>query len=190
MAADGTSLPEGALVVAHGCGQNFPAVEAAADVAEEENRRVEVFFFRDGIDPRPPDALSEQGSPHYPAWLELVDQERTFRPSQAGYGTLLVVTDLASDLGDLAIKYRLFSTDEVYDVTLEAAAGTDREGYLELLFEDMPRGSFYTLEVFEADETTTTVFTDVPYPELGRLSTDLDEHAKHPTSWDEEEDAS
>ena len=68
MALDGTSLPASITPVAHGCGENFPAVETADEVEQDENRRVELFLFDAGIEPKPGGENSAAGSPEYAQW--------------------------------------------------------------------------------------------------------------------------
>ena len=71
MALDGTSLPSGVEIVTHGCGENFPVDETGDGVADQDNRRVEVFFFdgKLGVQPPPPGDNSAAGSPQYPDWV-------------------------------------------------------------------------------------------------------------------------
>ena len=45
MAIDGTSLPAGATLTTHGCGEFFPVVGTPDGTRNAENRRVEIFFF-------------------------------------------------------------------------------------------------------------------------------------------------
>ncbi|MBN2037193.1 MAG: peptidoglycan-binding protein [Chitinispirillaceae bacterium] len=87
MGLDNTSLPAGSPVTTHGCGEFFPEVPASADAAftageekrQSKNRRVEIFFFRDGIVPPPPGKLSGKESTEYPQWkaaaTEIIDIE-------------------------------------------------------------------------------------------------------------------
>lgn len=72
MALDRTTLPAGLKPTAHGCGENFPRVKTGNDVAEAQNRRVELFVFKEGIDPPPPGGNSKAGSSEYPHWLQAV----------------------------------------------------------------------------------------------------------------------
>jgi outer membrane protein OmpA-like peptidoglycan-associated protein len=53
MAEDGTRLPDTAVTVTHGCGESHPEVPTADGVAEQRNRRVEIFLFEQAIDPPP-----------------------------------------------------------------------------------------------------------------------------------------
>jgi len=78
MAADETSLPPAVTTLCHGCGEHFPEIETADDVAEDKNRRVEVFFFRFGITPRPSSETSTAESPEYPQWKAAVTEEHDF----------------------------------------------------------------------------------------------------------------
>jgi hypothetical protein len=181
MAADATSLPAETTIVAHGCGQSFLAIETEDETAEPENRRVEVFFFTEGIEPKPPKTTSEPGSPEYGAWLEAIEEERTFRPSAQGTGTLLVVTDIPAALADATSpEFRLVSSDGSVDVTVSPRDGTVENGSVVFNFRELPRGAFYTLTVVEVSGTTTILFEDVPYPELAGVSSSLDPHIIDP----------
>jgi N-acetylmuramoyl-L-alanine amidase len=76
MAVDETTLPAGTTIRTHGCGEYHPTVETADGVSEAQNRRVEVFFFAEGVDPLPqatcpgPDGCAEHGE-----WLLSVVDE-------------------------------------------------------------------------------------------------------------------
>jgi hypothetical protein len=76
MALDGTSLPKGTEVVAHGCGENFPVDATGDDVSDPDNRRVEVFFFDSvlGVQPAPPSKNSKPNSLEYPEWVKRAKQ--------------------------------------------------------------------------------------------------------------------
>jgi|GEM_PF-2327844 len=74
MSLDKTSLPEGIELTTHGCGEAFPVDDTTDGVRSPENRRVEIFFFDDGIDPKPAGKVSKKGSKEYPKWLEQVNQ--------------------------------------------------------------------------------------------------------------------
>lgn len=181
MAADETSLPPETSIVAHGCGQHFLAVETDDEVAEPENRRVEVFFFLDGIEPPPREATSDPGSSHYPAWREAIEEERTFKPSEQGLGTLLVVTDIPEALANATSPvFRLAASDGSVDVTLTPSDGAVDRGSVVLEFRELPRGAFYTLTVIEVSGTSTTLFEDVPFPELAGVSSSLDPYIIDP----------
>jgi outer membrane protein OmpA-like peptidoglycan-associated protein len=71
MATDGTSLPAGASVTTHGCGESFPELRLADGTPAQENRRVELFFFRPdlGVQPPPPGPTSSPSDPQYPEWV-------------------------------------------------------------------------------------------------------------------------
>lgn len=169
MAADGTSLPAATTMIAHGCGQWFQVVPTEDDVDEPKNRRVEIFFFADGVDPRPGASTSTAGAPEYDAWRENVEEERTFTPSEAGLGSLLVATDIHIFNSDRhGTRFVLRSTDGAYEREMVAGEhGHVHEEHLDLVFEEMPRGSFYTLAVEHTDGRRYELFSDVPYLELG-----------------------
>jgi outer membrane protein OmpA-like peptidoglycan-associated protein len=72
MNLDGTSVPAGTTVLAHGCGENFPDVPTGDDVKEPRNRRVEIFVFDPTIDPPPDGDNSGPDATDYPAWRDRV----------------------------------------------------------------------------------------------------------------------
>jgi len=74
MATDGTTLPDDAQVVVHGCGESHPSVATADSVALPENRRVELFFFRGPANPPPVSPCPSGGCAEYPQWVERARQ--------------------------------------------------------------------------------------------------------------------
>lgn len=80
MASDEAKLPETIELTTHGCGEHFPEVPTADGVAEEENRRVELFFFDTGfgVQPKPPGKSSKAGSTAYPEWRRRAQQTHEF----------------------------------------------------------------------------------------------------------------
>lgn len=74
MSLDGTTLPDGIKATAHGCGENFPAVETKDGAKSPQDRRAEIFFFDDGIEPVPPGKTSAKGSKEYPQWVASVSE--------------------------------------------------------------------------------------------------------------------
>jgi len=87
MSLDGTSLPKGIEVVPHGCGENFPAKATGDGEKEEENRRVEVFFFDGelGVEPPPKGKNSKPGAPEYAEWVKRTQrtEDHVIVPGQA-----------------------------------------------------------------------------------------------------------
>jgi outer membrane protein OmpA-like peptidoglycan-associated protein len=71
MGLEGTTLPAGVEVKTHGCGENFPIDDTGDGVDDQDNRRVEIFFFdaKLGVQPKPPDKNSAPGSLEYPEWV-------------------------------------------------------------------------------------------------------------------------
>jgi outer membrane protein OmpA-like peptidoglycan-associated protein len=74
MSLDATSLPEDATLETHGCGENFPEVQTGDGVADEQNRRVEIFLFNGPVSPPAPGKTSPKGSTQYPAWRAMVTE--------------------------------------------------------------------------------------------------------------------
>lgn len=167
MAIDGTTLPSGVRATVHGCGQAFLAVPTEDDVEMLENRRVEIFIFPDGIDPRPSGSISEPGSTEYPAWNEAVVEERTFVPGRDGYGALEVVTDIEeAHQVSSGVVFILRATDGAYEHELLPVDGRIVRGYTVLEFTEVPVGSFYSLSVRYASGNELPLFEDIPYREL------------------------
>ncbi|MBX3472136.1 MAG: OmpA family protein, partial [Planctomycetes bacterium] len=128
MATDGATLPDGARLEAHGCGEHHPAVETPDGVAEPENRRVEVFFFPGLVEPPPrtPCGPAPSGCPEHARWLATTARTIDLRQ---GLSTLrLRVTD---DLGQAI-------TGAAVHVNGVAEAPTDTAG--EVLARDLLPG--------------------------------------------------
>ncbi|MET0591960.1 MAG: peptidoglycan-binding protein [Polyangiaceae bacterium] len=94
MDLDGTSLPNGIEVVAHGCGENFPRKKTADESEDPENRRVEVFFFDGvlGVQPPPKGKNSAAGSAEYPEWVRRTKRTDDFG-GKDGFDIRLVSAD-------------------------------------------------------------------------------------------------
>jgi outer membrane protein OmpA-like peptidoglycan-associated protein len=168
MALDGTTLPAAVTAVAHGCGEHFAVVPTADGVEELQNRRVEIFFFRDGIAPPPRSKNSQAGDAEYAAWNEAVDEERTFTPSIAGRGRVEVVTDF--DVGyahHAGLIIELRTVDGAYMRRIDP--WDTPQSLTELLtftFEDVPEASFLTCVAITADGQQRTLFEDLPFWEV------------------------
>jgi hypothetical protein len=74
MEQDGTTLPEEVAITTQGCGEHHPEEETEDGVASAKNRRVDVFFFEDRIEPAPV-RCAEPGCEAYPQWREAVVEE-------------------------------------------------------------------------------------------------------------------
>lgn len=68
MKAPGTTLPPGAVLRTHGCGESHPEVPTDDGVEEPRNRRVEIFLFRGEIDPQPQAKCPPGGCAEYEKW--------------------------------------------------------------------------------------------------------------------------
>lgn len=174
MALDDTSLPAGTAALSHGCGEHFPVVPTDDEVEELRNRRVEVFFFVDGIEPRPGSRNSSAGSADYPAWNDAVEQERTFTPSATGRGRLRIETDIEFEwIAESGITLVLTAVDGSYEARQTLPDNTvSLGGYAAVDFVDLPRGAFYTLKVRYSDGHEDIAFSDIPYGELARVGDD------------------
>jgi len=69
MAMDGTSLPKGTAMYVVGAGEYFPLIPTAENVKEPANRRAELFFFADGVEPVPTASHLDADSTEYVQWL-------------------------------------------------------------------------------------------------------------------------
>lgn len=95
MALDGTTLPAGTKLTAHGGGEFFPVDETGDAARSAENRRVEIFIFDGPISPPPPGPTSKRGSVEYPRWLQQVQE------------TIDIVLGPASTVAALRSRYAL-----------------------------------------------------------------------------------
>ena len=77
MGISDTTLEDDVTPVAHGCEGHFDDTPLASGAAPDD-RRLEVFFFKDGIDPKPADTISSAGSTDYSEWLSKVIETRDF----------------------------------------------------------------------------------------------------------------
>lgn len=96
MAQDGTSLPPGTTVAVHGCGELHPEVATADGVAEEENRRVEVFLFEGPIEPAPQERCPAPGCAEHAQWVARAAETIDLRdqlPAPRGRTFTLELTD-------------------------------------------------------------------------------------------------
>ncbi len=71
-----TSLAEDVIPIAHGCEGHFDDTPPASGIVDD--RRLEVFFFKDQIDPKPSARTSSAGSPSYASWLALLVETKDF----------------------------------------------------------------------------------------------------------------
>jgi len=110
MGLDGTTLPTGATLTTHGCGENFPAEQEGDGVRTPENRRVEVFFFDGPITPPPPGQTSPRGSTQYPTWLKQVSKTIDVTLDQGETATIRIQPVFQHDY-----RYTLRIGDHLYD---------------------------------------------------------------------------
>lgn len=149
MAQPDTSLPKGVVPLTHGCGPFHNEVPTGPGVAEQRNRRAEIFFFEGPVKPPPrKQCPGPKGCPEYPDWLKrttkTIDLDR-------GVGTLIVQVQDPAGAGI-----------EGAAVHLEGPFGedgkTDAKGTAS--FPDLPAGPYTvaaTREGFEDGETSTVL---------------------------------
>lgn len=102
MATDGTTLPDDAEVVIHGCGESHPSVPTEDSVALAENRRVEVFFFRGPAKPPPSAPCPAGGCAEYPQWVARTTQ--TFDVNSDPEVFVFLVDELGLPLRNAAVR--------------------------------------------------------------------------------------
>lgn len=131
---------------------------------------MEVFFFRDGIAPRPAAKTSSAGATDYPAWNDAVDEERTFTPSVAGRGRVEVLTDFDVGYADHAgLVVELRTVDGAYVRRIDPwDTPQSLTDLLTFTFEDVPEASFLTCVAITADGQQRVLFQDLPFWEVSR----------------------
>lgn len=83
MQLDGTTLPAGAVVERLGCGEHHNEVPTSDGVAEEKNRRVEIFLFDPPpVDPPVPKRCPAKNCP-YQEWKERIVETYDFQEDLA-----------------------------------------------------------------------------------------------------------
>lgn len=200
MALDGTTLPSSVTAAAHGCGEHFPVVATDDGVEELQNRRVEVFFFRDGISPEPATKTSKAGDTDYAPWNAAVGEERTFTPSVAGRGRVEVLTDFdIVYVQHVGLVLELRSVDGAYKRRIDPRdTPQSLSEMLTFIFDDVPKASFLTCVAIRgsgkdgAEEEEQILFDDVPFWEVSHWHQSADdadpfEPEGEPQEWPEEE---
>ena len=123
MGLDGTSLPAAADVQFLGCGEHHGVVATADGVAEEANRRVEIFLFDPGPPtPAVPDACPGSGCP-YDTWAAKTVETYDFG---RGLGALIVECRYAEGalLQDVQVEViRQHETERSADVDADGRVG-------------------------------------------------------------------
>jgi hypothetical protein len=161
MELDGTTVPQGIEVVAHGCGEGFPAVATGNGVAAAENRRVEIFCFDGPITPPPPGKTSPKGSTAYPRWHARVTQD--IDVGMAGEELVPFEVQLHDDTyepcADVPFRMLLPSGAEVGGVTDGAGwahalvAKSTKEVVIEYPWSDAEDHVMHTASIVIADRT-------------------------------------
>ena len=77
MEIENTTLADDVTPIAHGCEGHF-ADTATSSGQIPDDRRLEVFFFKQGISPRPDSTVSAEGSALYPKWLSRVVETQDY----------------------------------------------------------------------------------------------------------------
>lgn len=181
MAQPETSLPPGVVPLTHGCGPFHNDVPTAPGVAEQRNRRAEIFFFEREVKPPPRKRCpAPAGCPEYPEWLKsttkTIDLDR-------GVGTLRV-----------NVRKQGGGAIEAAAVHLEGPFSEDgkTDGSGAVTFADMPAGSYAVSAAHDGfdDARTTAVLGDgsqveadlVLQPLLFDLDVLVEDEAKNPLS--------
>jgi outer membrane protein OmpA-like peptidoglycan-associated protein len=71
MNEDHAEKPGTVEIQTHGCGETHPEIPTADGVAEERNRRVEIFLFEDAVDPKPVNPCKAGGCGEHAKWKGL-----------------------------------------------------------------------------------------------------------------------
>ncbi|HTO98679.1 MAG TPA: carboxypeptidase regulatory-like domain-containing protein [Myxococcales bacterium] len=141
-----TTLPGGVVPLTHGCGPFHNEVPTGPGVAEQRNRRAEIFFFDGPVKPPPRKPCpGPKGCPEYPEWVKrtnkTIDLDR-------GVGTLTVQVQ---DQGGAAIEGASVHVEGPFSED----GKTDGKGTAP--FADMPAGSYKVSAAhpgFEGGETS------------------------------------
>ncbi len=155
MNIDGTTLPQGITPVTHGCGEFFPDEPSADNVANDKNRRVECFIFKNEITPPPPGKMSKRGSTEYPQWREGVEKYIDF--SKGGID-VLAVDDSGNPISGALVEL---------SGTLSVSAKSDSDGRAHFI--NLPDGP-YTIKTSFPGYTESYKDVTIPYKETGASS--------------------
>ena len=119
---DDTTLPADVEIVTHGCGENFPLDETGQGIDsdakqgehDQEDRRVELFFFDGelGVQPPPPGKNSGPGSKEYPEWRRRATIVHVWTPGDLPSPgdvpySVLITDEVGEPLVGLPISFRL-----------------------------------------------------------------------------------
>ncbi|MGK3971560.1 peptidoglycan-binding protein [Sorangium sp. So ce118] len=153
MALDETSLPGDIEVVTHGCGENFPHENAGDGVADPNNRRIEIFFFKDklGVQPKPSGRNSAKGSREYPEWVARAGDPIDFSTEDEGITLELewaqdVVEQLPEDVS-VVLSGRGIQPQKHFLALAERAGGVVR-----ISFTAIGRNQLITLTAKQGDQ--------------------------------------
>jgi len=111
MATDGTSLPKGTKALTHGCGLTHLAVPTGPNVANAENRRVEVFMFDGDVTPLPQPTCPPKGCDEHQQWV----------------GQTLNTVDLDQSLPSLDVQVKDENGQDVDAATVHLAGPTQQD---------------------------------------------------------------
>jgi hypothetical protein len=164
MAIDGTTLPDGIELIAHGCGENFPLdkIDAAdAKVGHAHDRRVELFCFDAdlGVLPPPQGESSPAGSAEYPEWRRRSVETHDFVVDPFERFNLHVRSGLTPrDLASVETAFVLRSSDGLLE---ERSPGADDDTPIQVDFENLDLRATYDLR-FVIDGVEVPVFEGLP----------------------------
>jgi outer membrane protein OmpA-like peptidoglycan-associated protein len=158
MALDGTTLPDDAKLVTHGCGEGHPEVKTGDGVANDQNRRVELFVFEGPIDPPPPGKTSQPSDPQYDEWkkklVETVDVSGD-TPGEDDLGILFMEIFDKAGVKPLAGKSYQIVPSDPENKTFTGTVGEDGRLRHEGVHPDD-----YVLSVDGMEETTAALVLD------------------------------
>ncbi|MEZ0228526.1 MAG: carboxypeptidase regulatory-like domain-containing protein [Planctomycetota bacterium] len=131
MEQDGSPLTAGAHLETHGCGEFHNEVPTADNVAEQKNRRVELFLFDPEIGPRPrPKCPGPDGCEEYEEWKKQT----------------VFTVDLDQDMGTLAVRVTDKADKPIAEATVHISGPLPEDGKTDasgaVTFQDVIPGKY------------------------------------------------
>jgi len=182
MALDGTTLPAGSPLTAHGCGESFPLpdddlarltadLDPDDEARKQAHRRVELYFFDRamGIQPPPPGDISPPGSLEYPEWVARARETRDFELGRGRRAPLWIrLALLPVEAAGSSDVFRVRSASGLVDVTAAVATShVPDERSVDLPVGDVPTDDRFTVEVSDGSSPSPQpVVRDAPYDSL------------------------
>ncbi len=157
MEIEDTSLGNDIVPVTHGCEGHFDDT-ITEDGLQPDDRRLEVFFFTKGIDPKPESDTSSPDSSHYKDWLGQVVETKDFEH----HGVHVLIVD--------AQKKPVPGAKVTYEGPTSGEGEADDHGFVSLL--DLKAGE-YTIHAQK--EGFTIGDSKLTYPTAKTVEVEIDE---------------